>query len=100
MRLYFGLSTDLILTSSAKHLRRGLRAATVADGKLVALVGREEFVDLTEPVGKGLRCQKWIFTLTQVLIVEVETEREQIDSECVGEGCFQVGVPCLLIDTF
>jgi hypothetical protein len=77
--------------SAAEPDEDGLCPAAVADGKLIAGIGREEFGYKAEAVGEGLRCQEGVLALTQLGVVEVDGEGEEVDGDGVGEGAIEEG---------
>src|SRR5882757_1175545 len=75
-----------------------LGTAAIADGELIAGIGRKQPGDKPEPVGEGLRREKRILAFAQFRVVEVHCERKLVDGDGVREGRFEEAVSRLLID--
>ncbi len=75
-----------------------LSAAAVADGEVVAGVGGKDFGCEAEAFGEGLRGEERVLALAEFGVVEVYGERELIDGDGVGEGCFDVFGLGFLVD--
>ena len=59
--------------------------APVQDLKLVASIGREQSGDVAQALRQRRCRQQRIFALPQVVVVEVDRERQHVDSERIGE---------------
>src|SRR6266568_788240 len=80
--------------------RRPLAFAAVEDLEIVSGIGREEAGDVAEALGKGRSGKQGVFALTQVVVVEVDGQREHVDGQRIGERRFDIGVAGALVDAF
>ena len=53
---------------------------------------------MAQALGKGVCVEQRIFAFAQVGIIEVEGQREHVDSECVGERGFHEGELGFFVD--
>ena len=72
--------------------------APIQDLKLIAGVGGEKGGHMAQPLGQRRRGQQRVFTLAQVVIIEVHSQRKHVDRQRVGEGRLEETIPCALVD--
>ena len=60
--------------------------APVEDLEVIAGVGGEEAGDVAEALGQGGGGQQRILALAQIVVVEVNGQRQHVNSQRVGEG--------------
>src|ERR1022692_4430589 len=67
-----------------------LRPAPIVNIELKSRIGGEDFGDLAQALGHGSGGQQRIVAFAQVVVIDVEVEREQVDRNRVGEAGGQV----------
>src|SRR5579872_5113226 len=69
---------------------RSSGAAFVEDREFESLVGREQFGDLAQTLGERGRREQRIIALAQIVVIDVEIKREQVDGNRIGESGFEI----------
>ena len=65
--------------------RNRLAFAPVVNLEFVSGIRREQTGDVAKPLGERRSGQQRVLALAQVVVIEVDSEREHIDGESVGE---------------
>src|SRR5215469_1325785 len=64
--------------------------ALVQNGKFKTRVGGKQFRDFAQAFGQSRGSEQRVVAFAQVVVVDVEIEREEINGDGVGKRCFQV----------
>ena len=71
---------------SVRATRTGLRAAAVVDVEFESWIRGEDFGDFAQAFGHGSGGQQGVVALAQIVVIDVEIEREQVDGNRIGEA--------------
>ena len=73
--------------------------AAVENLELVAGVGREEARHVAQPLGQRGRSQQRILALAQIVVIEVDGQRQHVDGQRIGERRLEESVARALVDS-
>src|SRR6185503_11904300 len=71
----------------SERSRKVLALAAVKDLELVARIRREKAGDMAETLGESGRREERVFAFAKVVVIEIDGEREHVDSQRVRERC-------------
>src|SRR5208337_4969738 len=87
MRQWIGNSGQWIRSLSTTHYSLVfLPAPSIVDIEFESGIGREDLGNFPQPFGHGNWRQQGVVALAQVVVVDVEIEREQVDGNRIGEA--------------